>query len=401
MDNNEDPDNTTLIKPITITIDEGVEELDKSELSEANRGRGSSGEKSVTSGSTTIGNPEFNSLILINIDPSKQDGKVTISFTELRSNTVLGSTQGAHVIAHRFFLAFCAKIMAGKKLREIAQFLHDALVELTLKIQTSEKYIPLENLKISDYDQTVIDLLRQNGHTDAIEQYKLGVRQQRITVITQYISGLLGCYNSLPDVTNHTDTPNPAQGREVSTALLALEAIHHFLSLPQNLSKEDKINFYNQTIAVGAPFVHGMHKIFEQGVEAIRNDIKPKNSSQSPEENFFDYFFEKINHPETIGRILAFLFDYPKSINAKIPDFFELSARFIKMIKITFPKFGEKINEIIEAFSKHTIQRGNWNTQKNKLIPPDRLIESIKSQTNAQLKQSETEEPEKNKGLKL
>lgn len=200
----------------------------------------------------------------------------------------------------------------------------------------------------------------------------------------------------MPDVTNYAGNLNPAKGREVSTALLALEAIHCFFSLSQNPSENEKVNFYNQTMTVGALWVHGMHKIFEQGVEAVKNHIKPKNSPYSRERNFFDYFSEKLNDSETIGRILGFLFDCPKGENIDAENLIKLSVRFIKMVLATFPKFEYKADELINAFSKQAIQRGNWAA----LIAPNKLAEQIHSQINTGPKQDETKEIREGGGLK-
>lgn len=90
----------------------------------------------------------------------------------------------------------------------------------------------------------------------------------------------------------------------------------------------------------------------------------------------------------------------PKGDNTEAEILTKPSTRFIKMFLMTFPKFEEKIDNILLAFSKHTIQRGNWNTPKNTLINPNKLAGEIRSQINTQSEYDETKEAQKDKGPK-
>lgn len=290
---------------------------------------------SAGSGSTIFGVTQFNEPVLLVIDPKKEGGQISLFFTPLRSKTALGDKQGDHVISHRLFLEFCATTIAGQRLIDTPKKLKDALEILIpdiLSLNDPSLYPELPD-NFPDYEEAIIQLLVSNELS--IHHYKLGVRHERAEKVAQYLSQLLSYYNSMRDVAyEKTGSKGKSEGRDHSASIIALSAINICLAMGNNPNPDNIENFYKQCIEPHGEFVNGMKKIFGQGVEEIRRDLRRHDNKQAA---FYKSFFEKASNPELIGSIMEYFFDFPYLPQRKTEQLIKLSHRCITMTLEAFP----------------------------------------------------------------
>ena len=354
---------------------------------------------------TTIGDPKFNSQVLLTIDPTKgDDGTISISFTTERSKTALGKSQGDHTILERLLLEFIAQSIAGQNLKNIAKTLHDSFRDIFEgDIDAISHMAQIPYPEIREYDDKDLP-------EDKRDAYKLGIRFQNAQNVAKYISSTIEYYNTLPLSTIAKDGHAiPGEGGIASTNMTMLRSINEVMSheIDDNVNEDIINSFYQRAVAIDGDLVRGMKNFFKKEVieYALTNSIKEadkcasllkkiqdinkghpvdpfseweekklknidKNgpetltkifpNTQEGRNSFFERFRDKCT-AEKIGSLLAEIFDFPYKDNSPdrtVGNLHKLTKACAKICIGAFPNF-ETLNpvEIGQKFEKEVIDR--------------------------------------------
>lgn len=289
---------------LVATVETANEEYeDEQSEAEQDSSSNSQGRLSNSSTITIVGDPRFNSQVLLTIDPTKTHGQISLSFTEERSSTSLGSKQGDHTVPERLLLEFIAKTVSGKTLEEIPTALYEAFKGVVedfdgIELPEDKPQVPL-----------IPGIIPYNEGSSKHE--KLGIRFENATNVANYISQIIERYNHLPlSVLPKDGHAASSEGSKVRTNIAMLRAVNEFLDIDHSLGNRTETLdlFYKEAVLTHGRFVNGMKDFFElQNIDQVRERFP---DSEEGREHFTREFRSKCNE-EQVGKLLSEIFDFP------------------------------------------------------------------------------------------
>ncbi len=201
---------------------------------------------SSDSESTKIGNSNFNSSVLLTIDPRKSGNKIAISFTEERAETSLSGRQGDHVTSYRVILEMFSKIMSGTTLTEVPAKLDQTIKKVIPTIEyigANGSTFPTLPAHFPQYQPTP-----RITDPEIRKFYEEGVRLERTKIVTNYVSDLLSYYNQAEGIAYEKSAGSGRPGSDTSNTILALKAIleRENLTTAQSASAQNQESFFHK-----------------------------------------------------------------------------------------------------------------------------------------------------------
>ena len=404
-------DQSSPIKDISLSlIDDEEKDIEPTQPEIVDRGRSSS-----HSSTSTVANTELNKLLIVSVSPVKTDGRINILFSRERANTILGEKQGDHVTSHRIFIEFLNNKLKGSKISEIPYIVTESM----------DRIIP-DFVEDSDIRKPeTINLRRRKLPDLGIEQgpvleevkrlFELGERQDRVTILNDFLYGVMQEYNALEDVSyvrrsGLEGDKGKTEGVLTHQSVCALQAINEQLAVNNNPSDEAQQDLFCKLLSRNGEYVDGAKLLFgSNSIEAIRTHFGlPKagiSTEQMKERMKSDYngkgnipeihrFYEEISvmakDIDFLAKLTDNCFDFqyrplPDSAGLRTQHeitrdkdksdpqkMYTLISRHIAMLSEAFTEIGNVIKGnadlFLNAISKELLENQNW---KNASLVPE------------------------------
>ena len=300
----------------------------------------------------------LNGHVLVEI-ASEEGGQVSLDLTLIGSQGAFRELQ-----PRRFILEFCSKASLASDLIEIPDKIKAAFEDVIPNIADlgAEKGRSYPNPPhVSSYVESNEELAKELEEMGAVhrEAYESGLMKQRVDLVVDYISSMLAYYNFVVDITHKRGGVN--QKKEHS-AIVALDAISHFLSLDNPEMPLEKKEFYQQALGRHGEFADGMIRIFGKKAANVRKDFN------GDENSFCEAFNEIANNPKLVGSVIEGLLDFAKTNDRDEGNLMTMSKRVLEMSLITFPELQRLDKTLIaEGFLESIAENQKWQISREEI----------------------------------